>query len=231
MQTPMALAAVSSHAGLSLGRSQRGDAAGVQWPCRLRSSGGGAVLLGPWLLRAVLVLPASHPRLRQGPAAAALWFGSLHRGWLRGHGIDAHCHEGPLSSHWACFAGRAPGEVLVDGRKLTGVAQTWRHDRVQLWSGTLLSPVPWSMLCRELNRRVEHAQVLAETTTTVQCCLGYAPDAARWAAELATHLRHASVGEATCAASMSRPRAQPRLGPPVETTAADGPIRQEECFP
>ena len=231
MQTPMALAAVSSHAGLSLGRSQRGDAAGVQWPCRLRSSGGGAVLLGPWLLRAVLVLPASHPRLRQGPAAAALWFGSLHRDWLRGHGIDAHCHEGPLSSHWACFAGRAPGEVLVDGRKLTGVAQTRRHDRVQLWSGTLLSPVPWSMLCRELNRRVEHAQVLAETTTTVQCCLGYAPDAARWAAELATHLRHASMGEATCAASMSRPRAQPRLGPPVETTAADGPIRQEECFP
>lgn len=231
MQKPMALAAVSSHAGLSLGRSQRGDAAGVQWPCRLRSSGGGAVLLGPWLLRAVLVLPALHPRLRQGPAAAALWFGALHRDWLRGHGIDAHCHEGPLSSHWACFAGRAPGEVLVDGRKLTGVAQTWRHDRVQLWSGTLLSPVPWSMLCRELNRRVEHAQVLAETTTTVQCCLGYAPEAARWAAELATRLRDASMGEATCAASMSRPRAQPRLGAPVETTAADGPIGQEECFP
>ncbi|HSX92479.1 MAG TPA: hypothetical protein VLG41_06140 [Hydrogenophaga sp.] len=231
MQTPMALAAVSSHAGLSLGRSQRGDAAGVHWPCRLRSSGGGAVLLGPWLLRAVLVLPASHPRLRQGPAAAALWFGALHRDWLRGHGIDAHCYEGTLSSHWACFAGRAPGEVLVDGRKLTGVAQTWRRDRVQLWSGTLLSPVPWSMLCRELNRRVEHAQVLAETTTTVQCCLGYAPDTARWAAELAIRLRDASMDEASCAASMSRPRARPRLGLPVETIAADGPIRQEECFP
>ena len=89
---PMALAGVSSHAGLSLGRSQRGESAEALSPCRLRASGGGAVLLGPWLLRAVLLLPAGHPRLQPGPAAAALWFGALHRDWLRGHGIDAICH-------------------------------------------------------------------------------------------------------------------------------------------
>ncbi|MBN9373261.1 hypothetical protein [Hydrogenophaga sp.] len=230
MQMPMALAGVSSHAGLSLGRSQRGESAEALSPCRLRASGGGAVLLGPWLLRAVLLLPAGHPRLQPGPAAAALWFGALHRDWLRGHGIDAICHEGPVVPHWACFAGRSPGEVLVDGRKLTGVSQTWRRDRVQLWSGTLLSPVPWSMLCQELNRRAEHAQVLAATTTTVQACLGHAPNAARWAAELAAHLREAAARDATCAASMQGPRARPRLGPPAEAPMADGPIRHEELF-
>lgn len=201
MRLPLAQAHVSSHVGLSLGRSQRGEAAVAQLPCRLRTSGGGAVLLGPWLLRAVLVLPAGHPQLGQGPTAAALWFGALHRDWLRGHGIDAECHESELSSHWACFAGRAPGELLVDGRKITGIAQTWRRDRVQLWSGTLLSPVPWSMLCRELHRRVDHAQALAETTTTVQACLGHAPDAARWAAELTTRLHWAATRDGTCAVS------------------------------
>lgn len=201
MRTPLVLAAVSTHAGLSLGRAQRGEASTLQVPCRVRSSGGGAVLLGPWLLRAVLVLPAEHPRLRQGPAGAALWFGALHRDWLRGHGIDAECHEGATTPHWACFAGRTPGEVLVDGRKLTGIAQTWRRERVQLWSGTLLSPVPWPLLCNELQRRIDHAQALAESTTTVQACLGHAPDARRWAAELTARLRVAGAMGGICAAS------------------------------
>ncbi len=209
MRTPLARAAVSTHAGLSLGRSQRAEATTALLPRRLRGSGGGAVLLGPWLLRAVMVLPAAHPCVRGGPTAAALWFGALHRDWLRAHGIDAQCHEGPVTAHWACFAGRAPGEVLVDGRKLTGIAQTWRRDRVQLWSGTLLSPVPWSMLCRELNRRGEHAQALAQATTTVQACLGHAPDAPRWATELTSRLQQAAMGAEICAASTPAPGAPP----------------------
>lgn len=231
MQLPIALASVSSHAGLTLGRSQRGRTTGMPWPSCLRSGGAGAAPPEPWLLRAVLVLPAEHPRLRDGPVALALWFGALHRDWLRGHGIDAHNHQGPPRPHWACFAGRGPGDVLVDGRKLTGVSQTWRPERVQLWSGTLLRPVPWSMLCREPNRRIEHAQALAETTTTVRCCLGHVPNAARWAAEWAAHLHAVAAADATCAASRPPARARPRLGPPDEARGVPGLFHPQECFP
>jgi len=220
MRTPLVVAAVSRHVGLSLGRAQRGEAGALQLPRRVRSSGGGAVLLGPWLLRAVLMLPADHLKLRQGPAGAARWFGALHRDWLRGHGIDAECHEGAAVPHWACFAGRSGGEVLVDGRKLTGIAQTWRRDRVQLWSGTLLSPVPWPLLCRDLHRRIDHAQALAGATTTVQACLGHAPDAGRWAAELTAHLRAAGTVAGTCAASSPAPRVASAWRPGAEARAA-----------
>jgi lipoate---protein ligase len=227
MRTPLARAGVSTHAGLSLGRAQHAEATTALLPRRLRASGGGAVLLGPWLLRAVVVLPAAHPCVRGGPVAAALWFGALHRDWLRAHGIDAQCHEGPVSAHWACFAGRAPGEVLVDGLKLAGIAQTWRRDRVQLWSGTLLSPVPWSMLCRELNRRGEHAQALAQSTTTVQACLGHVPDATRWAAELTTRLQQGVAKAGTCAASTPGTRALPTWPADAAAMASNGPRRRD----
>lgn len=177
---------------LVLGRAQRRLVTGGPLPVRWRASGGGAVLAGPWLLRAALRLPRQHPALQRGPTAAAHWFGQIHLDWLRAQGIaGAALHTGALRSHWACFAGVGPGEVLVDGRKLAGVAQAWKRHSAILFSGTLLAPSPWPLLCEALRKPPEEAAALRAATISAQECLGAPVEAAAWAASLRARLQAA----------------------------------------
>lgn len=183
MQLPHLQVAVARRVEISLGRSQRGMAVAGQ-PARARASGGGAVLVGPWLLRALLVVPRSHHALQGGPARAALWFGRIHQQWLASLGIRAELYEGRLVNHWACFAGRASGELMVDGRKLTGVSQTWRRRRALLWSGTLIDAVPWAILTHALGEGADATEELALQTTNARALLGTAALAPDWAGTL-----------------------------------------------
>lgn len=183
MRLPLVRVAIAGGVEISLGRSQRGTAVEGQ-PARSRSSGGGAVLVGPWLLRALVVVPRSHPALDGGPARAALWLGRLHQQWLASLDIHAELYQGRLIDHWACFAGRAPGELVLDGRKLTGISQTWRRRRALLWSGTLIDAVPWELLAGALGRGAGAADELARTTANARALLR--PGAAQpdWAGTL-----------------------------------------------
>ena len=191
-----------------LGAAQRGLQTDGSLPVRVRASGGGAVLSGPWLLRSSLALPRSHPLAQHGPAAAGRWFGQLHRNWLQAQGLEgAALYRGPTVGHWACFAGLAAGEVVIGERKIVGIAQAWRVHAIVLSAGTLIAPVPWPLLCRSLGRPAESATALAAATIDAQDCLQQPVDAGTWADALRRALR-SSVDQLDEAA------------PPVAGTAA-----------
>lgn len=123
-----------------------------------RHSGGGAVLAGPWMLGAALLVPATSPLAAAGIVGAFRQFGAA---WARAlDSLGFACREaGPddaalqnrlaaeLGVNWVCFSGLSHGE-LVDaaGRKVLGLAQ-WRGKwGVLLSAGLLLRPVPWDLL-------------------------------------------------------------------------------------
>lgn len=175
-----------------LGRAQRGVATSPVLPVRQRSGGGGAVLAGPWLLRTAVLLPPAHALVGRGPAAAARWFGNVHRQWLQAQGIvAATLYDGPTVDHWACFAGRGPGEVVVEGRKMVGIAQTWRRRAVLLVAGTLVSPPPWPLLCAALRRPHVEVDMLDAVTVSAGDCLGHEVNAGTWADALRDGLQRA----------------------------------------
>lgn len=138
----------------------------------LRSSGGGAVLVGPGFLSVAVVLPAAHRLVVGGPLAAYRWLGCLHAGVLRDAGLPAvavapaavGARAGPA---WACFGGLSPWEVTVEGRKIVGLAQRRSKGKVLLVSGTLVQPPDWSLLCRVLGETEADAAVLRECTVAV----------------------------------------------------------------
>lgn len=180
-----------------LGSAQRELPAQATLPVRVRSSGGGAVLSGPWLLRAAVVLPRSHALVQHGPAAAARWYGGIHCRWLHAQGIGAaELYRGATLDHWACFAGRTAGEVVVGERKIVGIAQAWRGQTVLLSAGTLIGPVPWAQLCDSLRRPPDAAAALAALTIDAQAYLRQPVDGRAWANELLSYLRLAVTEDA-----------------------------------
>lgn len=175
-----------------LGRAQRDLSADPVLPIRQRSSGGGAVLSGPWLLRAAVRLPPAHVLARHGPVAAARWFGQVHQQWLQAQGVtDTRLCDGPTVAHWACFAGRGPGEVMVGDRKMVGIAQTWRQRAILLTAGTLVATPPWHLLCAAMRRPREEAGRLASVTVCAADCLEHGVDAGAWADALRERLEQA----------------------------------------
>ena len=183
-----------------LGRAQRELPADPVLPLRRRSGGGGAVLTGPWLLRAAVRLPPGHVLAGRGPVAAARWFGQVHQQWLQAQGItDTRLCDGPTVGHWSCFAGRGPGEVMVGDRKMVGIAQTWRQRAILLAAGTLVAMPPWHLLCAALRRPREEAGKLASVTVCAAECLGHGVDAGAWADALRDRLELALETARGCA--------------------------------
>ena len=186
---PRAWALAGGTPAVVLGRSQHALPVTRVLPIRRRASGGGAVLAGPWLLRAAVRLPRGHALLQHGPGSLARWMGSIHLGWLQDHGLHGAClYEGAGQDHWACFGGRSPGEVLVGGRKLTGIAQRWQRSGVLVSAGTLTDPPPWTSLCDALGRPASDARELDRTTTSLNACRGCVVDAPALAERLRTAL-------------------------------------------
>jgi lipoate-protein ligase A len=155
-------------------------------PVEVRPSGGGAVLVGPWMLGAGVVLPASHPLAVDGIVESFRWLGEACAGWLRDGGVaQAQAQRGgPTVAHWACFAGRGPWEVMVAGRKVVGLAQARRRHAVLLSVGVLIDETPWALLAGALGRPVGEAAALAGATVSAAELLGSPPDADAWASGL-----------------------------------------------
>ena len=131
------------------------------------------MLSGPWLLRALVRVPRSHLLASDGPVTAARWLGEIHRRWLLSLGLEGSAlYGGALVEHWACFRGRAPGEVMVGGRKITGIAQAWRRADALLAAGTLLTDPPWRLLCDAVDRSPAEVAALAGDVTSLRQCLG-----------------------------------------------------------
>ena len=101
-----------------------------------RRSGGGGVLLRPGhVLWVDVVLPRGDVLWDDAVGCSGLWLGGVWSAVLAGLGLVADVHRGPLvGGSWSeavCFAGRGPGEVSVDGRKVVGISQ--RRTREGAW--------------------------------------------------------------------------------------------------
>lgn len=147
-----------------------------------RRAGGGAVLVGPWMLSSSVVLPPDHRLLAGGTVASYRWLGVLHAGLLRDFGVPAHAlppdelkrRPGDPSLAWACFGGLSPWEVVADRQKVVGLAQLRGRHGVLLTTGTLLHRPDWALLCRTLGRPEDDAARLAAVTTSCAEQLGTA---------------------------------------------------------
>lgn len=137
----------------------------------VRAAGGGAVLVGPWMLGLSALLPAAHPLAACGPVMSYRWLGECLAQSLQHVGIDATtlspealrarraARPGPAMD-WACFGGLSPWEVLVGERKIAGLAQVRRRQGVLLVAGVLLQPPPWTLLSDRLGRSRDEARLL-----------------------------------------------------------------------
>ncbi|WP_137916528.1 hypothetical protein [Ramlibacter sp. 2FC] len=220
---PLVRTRVGSLPAVVLGDAQRELWSEPAAPARVRASAGSAILSGPWLLRTVVLLPRAHGLLQGGPSAAAGWFGEVHRRWLQAQGIaGAAVYLGRKTQHWACFAERAPGEVVVGERKIVGIAQAWLPGGLLLSSGVLLSPPPWSLLCSALHRPYSATALLEALSVSAADCLGRAVDAQAWADGLRYALRLA-LSLAGVAAPGSVMRAE-TVAPLATCLGLQGPV-------
>jgi lipoate---protein ligase len=171
-------------AGVVLGRAQRPDdallrrarEAGVGVHERL--TGGGAVLVGPWLLAASVVLPPGHRLVAPSIPASYGWFGEAHASVLRELGIEPRVVTRPVDPGdlgWSCFAGLSHGEVEVGGRKLVGLSQARRRGGALFSSGLLLGQTPWALLCDVMGQPRAAAQRLEQLSTSCAALLGPVP--------------------------------------------------------
>ena len=93
-----------------------------------RQSGGGAVLVVPrsvvWI---DVFIPRDDPLWEDDVGKSALWLGEAWQETLLKFGVTAEAHRGPYQrGDWGeliCFAGRAAGEVFVNGKKSVGISQ------------------------------------------------------------------------------------------------------------
>lgn len=129
-----------------------------------RDAGGGAVLVGPWMLGLSVVLPAAHPLVAgRSVAASYAWLADAFVAVLAGEGVAARAARpdeaagAPAALRWACFAGVTPPEVLAGGRKLVGLAQRRHRHGVLFVAGLLLDRVPWPLLCAAMAGAIDGA--------------------------------------------------------------------------
>lgn len=177
-----------------LGRSQRAWAADAAAASPLevvvRAAGGGAVLVGPWMLGLSALLPAAHPLATSTPVASYRWLGegvadALHEvgvGDAQALSPEAVRERQPPGAppDWACFGGLSPWEVVAGGgRKIAGLAQVRRRAGVLLVAGVLLDAPPWPVLCRALRRDAVESERLRRTTVGAAALAGTSTDALR----------------------------------------------------
>jgi len=167
----------------------------------IRSSGGGAVLTGPWMLGLSVALPLNHSLLQLSPGASYRWLGELLAATLRRAGIAAlamPCDSSGLRRSagelsWACFGGVSAWEVVVRDRKIAGLAQVRRRQGILLVGGLLLALPDWDLLCASLGKPAHNAAMLRRHTTS---CIEESgtPDAIPWIVETLTRKLDSAAG-------------------------------------
>lgn len=177
-----------SQARLSEAHRAAGSAAAAPMGLVMRDSGGGAVLVGPWMLGVSVALPPTHPLVREGPVPSYRWLGEALAQVLRDLGIAAQALAparidpfraavpAPAATSWACFAGVSPWEAVVGRCKITGLAQVRRRTGVLLVAGVLLDRPDWELLCLALGRPPEEAALLDRATTSCAQQMQRPPD-------------------------------------------------------
>lgn len=192
--------------GVVLGCSQSGLVSAVDaahragMPLAGRQAGGGAVLVGPWMLSVSVIVPVTHPFALGGALTGYRQIGEGFAAVLRDLGIDAHAvtpeqaksaqeRDAGSSLQWACYGGLSPWEVVADGKKIVGLAQVRRRTGVLVAAGLLLSRPDWPDLCRAVGKPAGDADLLALRTTSCAEELGWEPTLPEVAIGLRRHLQ------------------------------------------
>ena len=121
---------------LVVGSSQNETVALGKIPVVRRRTGGGAVLLRPGEVFWVdVTLPRQDPLWVEDITHSTLWLGDVWRRTFLNFNLPADMHRGAMiRNRWSdrvCFAGKASGEVVVEGKKILGISQ--RRTRVGAW--------------------------------------------------------------------------------------------------
>jgi lipoate-protein ligase A len=151
-----------------------------------RSSGGGAVMAGPWMLSLTVLLPSSHEIARASlPAgyriigeACCRALGRFSIGTALAHGASTGGPKRPSRTdvpEWACFATVSHGELLAAGdRKIVGISQVRRRDAIAICVGVLIDRPDWESLVRVWLGRDDPGAVRQLERCTASCT-GLAP--------------------------------------------------------
>ena len=165
-----------------------------------RRAGGGAVLVGPWMVGVSVALPATHRLVRDGPVPAYRWLGQALARALSVDGVacvavppaQLRAAGAAVAADWACFGSLSPWEVVCGGRKMAGLAQVRTAEVVLLVGGVLLQRPDWDLLCTLLGRgRHEARRLDCATCAWQQAAPGAAFDRARLLGRLRWQLRAA----------------------------------------
>ena len=169
-------------------------------PLVSRNSGGGAVMVGPWMLSLTMLLPSSHELARASLPAGYRAVGEACCRALGSFSIGTALARGPSTGgpghrsradvpEWACFATVSHGELLAAGdRKIVGISQVRRRDAIAICVGVLVDRPDWESLVRVWLGRDDPGAVRRLETRTASCA-GLAPtDGAPSVHSLATAL-------------------------------------------
>jgi len=152
-----------SSVALVLGRSQRPSAAILERAGEegidvvVRSSGGGAVIAGPWMCSHTVLVPPDHDFVRLSLPRGYEVIGDAWRRALGRHGIPTDMAprapavpaDAADAKRWVCFGGLSCGELVgPDNRKIVGLAQVRRRNGVAICAGLLLGQPDWQRLLR-----------------------------------------------------------------------------------
>jgi lipoate-protein ligase A len=124
----------------------------LEFEVRRRRGGGGMVLLQPDDLWVDWWIPADDQRWRQDVHQSSHQAGLWWKEALLGAGLETHLHDGGVEgdevARVLCFAGKGPGELFYEDRKLVGVTQ-WRV-REGVFLSTVLHQQPSDYLAGAL---------------------------------------------------------------------------------
>ena len=142
--------------------------------CRVRDTGGTAVLDGPWMVTTKVTVPAEDAHGVLVRESLAFAFGAMHVAALQSLNIDARLANDPIGAppllDWSCFAGISRNEVITDTRKkIAGISFRHGLEKSSLISGTLVSPVNWVLLSDLFAQLGNTAAQMQDCTSFVNC--------------------------------------------------------------
>ncbi len=139
-----------------------------------------------------VTIPSDDPLWERDVGRAPLWLGTAWSKALGASGVSgSSVHQGAMRrTHWSakvCFAGTAPGEVILRDRKVVGISQSRRRGGARFECAALLDWEPKRLL-DVLNLEGSGSRAALDALSDVAVALGPLLEADQLQASLLDHL-------------------------------------------